>query len=247
MSTTAVTRQQFTQSLATQGSKLKALLPEGMDAGRFARVAIGLLDKNRDLLKCSPTSFTLAVIGCAELGLEPLLGQAYIIPYGSTATLQIGYQGMVQLARNSGKVRDVWADVVREGDDFTYSLGTKREITHIRNSKPGDTVTHAYACADLGNGHTTFVVLDHDEIEARRKVSKSGNIWKQWPEEMQKKTAVRALWKMLPKSTQMLAAIELDNSAELGQQVIPVTAGVDLSEFNDPTPWDDAPAEEVKG
>jgi len=28
--------------------------------------------------------------------------------------------------------------------------------------------------------------------------------------------------------------------------VIPVTAGVDLSEFNDPTPWDDAPAEEVK-
>jgi recombinational DNA repair protein RecT len=59
---------------------------------------------------------------------------------------------------------------------------------------------------------------------------------------MQKKTAVRALWKMLPKSTQMLAAIELDNSAELGSQVIPVTAGLDLSEFGDAAPWD-APEE----
>jgi recombination protein RecT len=244
MSTTAITRQQFSSTLATQGAKIKALLPEGMDAGRFARIAIGLLDKNKDLLKCSPTSFTLAVIGCAELGLEPLLGQAYIIPYGSTATLMIGYQGMVQLARNSGKVRDVWADVVRDGDDFTYSLGTKREIHHVRHSKPGDPVTHAYACADLGGGNVTFVVLDNDEIEARRKVSKSGNVWKQWPEEMQKKTAVRALWKMLPKSTQMLAAIELDNSAELGSQVIPVTAGLDLSEFGDAAPWDEP--EEVK-
>lgn len=225
----------FQEALAQYKPLIQAVLPASTDVGRFCLLAENMLRKNPKLLECSPRSFWLAILGMAELHLEPVLGHCYPVPYSKTVTMQLGYQGMVQLARNSGRVLDIWADVVREGDEFSYTLGTDRSIHHVRNSKPGDKLLYAYACAKLAGNAITFEVLDAAQVEKRKKVSKtatySDSMWVSWEDEAWKKTAVRALFKMLPKSVQMQMAVVMDDAAALGKGVLPMTAPIDELSF----------------
>ena len=217
------------QSAVTSRFKqIEHVLPANMNASRFCRIAVNQITKNPKLANCTPTSFALAVMGAAEAGLEFSLGQAYIIPYGSVATLQIGYQGMIDLAYRSGRVSNITAEVVREGDEFEYGLGTEQFIKHKRNSKVGDKLLAAYATALVaGAVIPVFIVLDADEINERRAVSKTassrGSVWDQWPEEQWKKTAIRALFKRLPKSTEMNLAVLHDTTSATGMAVTPQT------------------------
>jgi len=140
---------QFTQALVPRMSQVEALLPKGMSAKRFCRMAVSQIERSEKLQECTPRSFAMAVMACAELGLEPLLGMAYIIPYKTTATLQIGYQGMIQLARNSGEVMDIYAEVVRENDTFRQTLGTSRSILHEPADGDRGAMIGVYAVAKL--------------------------------------------------------------------------------------------------
>jgi recombination protein RecT len=219
---------EFQEVLVQYKLLIQAVLKEPSEAGRFCLLAENMLRKNPKLLECNPRSFALAILQMAEFQLEPVMGHCYPVPYKQNVTMQLGYQGMIQLARNSGRIVNIWAEVVREGDDFEYTLGTDRKITHVRKSALGAKLLHAYACATYVNGGLDCVVLSADEVEARRKVSKSASFgdspWKNWPEEMWKKTAVRALYKYLPKSVQMQLAVNLDDAATLGRPAHPMTA-----------------------
>jgi recombination protein RecT len=248
MSQALVKKERFGQVIAAQFKQITSVLPATMDQARFCRLSLGLLDKVPKLLQCSPQSFGLAVMALAELGLEPILGQAYVIPYGQQATVQIGYQGMIDLALRSSRVFNIYADVVREGDEFIVTYGTNRSIHHLKIGERDAPLTHAYAVADIGHGRETFEVLHRDDILKRRSVSKTANFndspWNEWEEEMWKKTAVRYLYKYLPKSAQMSAAVELDNTSDMGRQAQPAgLKDLDLSGFNESAPWDEAAPE----
>jgi len=229
---------QFQAALVQRLPQIESVLPANMDAKRFCRIATGLVERNPKIQQCTPASFALSVLGIAELGLEPTLGMVYVIPYKSTATLQIGYQGMIQLARNSGDVLDIYAVVVREGDEFEATYGTQRSLTHRKTAPKEAPFTHVYAVAKLRDTEPTFVVLDREDVEKRRKVSKTGDSssspWVQWPEEMWKKTGIRALFKMLPKSTEMLRAGVMDDDGAMGRQ----TQVIDVDAAPAPKPWD---------
>jgi recombination protein RecT len=242
--------------------QLCSILPEGMDPARFTRTALNLIQKDRTgkLAQCTPSSFALSVMAAAELGLELLLGMAYIIPYRNKkkqnvmeANFQIGYQGMIELARRSGRVHDIWAEVVREGDEFDVLHGTTKTIRHVKTAPEEAPLSHVYACAVLaGSPVITSVVLTRRDVERRKAVSKTAtyedSFWTSWEEEMWKKTAIRALYKLLPKSTKMILAETADNQLEDGEQVRPQT--IDLEGFAAsmpaPEPWDTAPPDPAK-
>ena len=236
---TVYQKRDFAAVMQQKMTQIESLLPEGMDAARFVRMSLQWLDKSPALAKTTPASFALAVMGAAEMGLQPLLGLVYPIPYGDQTTLQIGYQGMIELSRRSGKVLDIWAEVVLEGDEFEVEYGLHRDLTH-KPTAPRDgkgKVVAAYACAKLaGTAEPAFVVLSVEEIEKRRKVGRAGNIWRDWYEEMCKKTAIRALWKMLPKSTEMMVAMETEDKASALPP--PRPASKRLTESDTPAPWE---------
>jgi len=213
---------QYQDALATRMPQIRSLLPERMDAKRFCRLAMMMVERVPKLQNCTTSSFVLAVMGIAELGLEPTLGMVYVVPYGTKATLQIGYQGMIQLARNSGDVVDIYAETVREGDEFTVLYGTAREISHFKTGPKDAPFTHVYAVAKLRHGDPAFIVLDREDVIKRRAVSKTGGSsdspWTQWEEEMWKKTAIRSLFKTLPKSTEMQRAAVIDDDGAMGMQ-----------------------------
>lgn len=211
--------------LRDMGPEIARALPKHISPDRMVRIAMTALRTNSALGRCTPGSFLGAVLSAAQLGLEPNtpLGQCYLIPYKDECTLQIGYQGMLELARRSGLVRAIYAYVVRAGDEFAYSLGLDPDLRHIpsedegRENKP---ITHAYAVAKLADGERVFIVLTRAQIEARRKRSRASNSgpWVTDYEAMCLKTAVRALFRWVPKSPEMALAAALDEAPEIGTQ-----------------------------
>ena len=224
-----VPKKQVTNSLAgllqKMGPELSKALPKHVDPDRMARIALTALRTNPKLQKCSSGSFLGSVLSAAQLGLEPNtpLGHAYLIPYKTECTLQIGYQGMIDLVRRTKSVTDIYAEVVYEGDEFEVKLGLHRDITHIPSKKEDredGKITHVYAVAHMKDGGATFVVLTAKQVEKfrRRSRASSSGPWVTDYEAMAKKTAVRRLFTWLPKSAEMARAVAVDEAPEIGAQ-----------------------------
>lgn len=199
---------QFIQSMRRE---IARALPKGMDADRVARLALTVVRQDRNLQSCKPESFAGALLTAAALGLEPGVNQeAYLVAYRNECTLIVGYQGYAKLFYQHPLAKSLDAQAVHENDQFSYRYGTNPDLTHIPTSGDRGKVTHYYAVASLTSGASHFVVLTADEVKALRngQVGTKGVPDPQhW---MERKTAIRQLIKLLPKSTQLAAAAAAD-------------------------------------
>lgn len=198
-------------------------LPKGMDADRVTRLALTLIRQSEmaaqkegkpqnSLARCSMESFAGALLTASALGLEPgINGEAYLVPYGGECTLIVGYQGLSKLFLQHPLARYLDTQAVYANDAFDYAYGRDQFLTH----KPalgerGELVAY-WAAAEMANGAFRFVVLSPDEVKKLRggKVGPSGKIQdpQRW---MERKTALRQLLKLLPKSATLAAAIVVD-------------------------------------
>lgn len=214
--------------MARMVPQIAKALPKHVTPERMSRLALTAFSSNPKLQQCSQESFLGAVMQCAQLGLEPNtpLGHAYLIPYGQQCQLIIGYQGMLDLARRSGHISAIYGHVVKQGDEFSYELGLEPKLKHVpsedpaRSSKP---MTHVYAVARLKSGEPVFTVLSLAEVKATQARSKSGNSgpWKTDFDAMALKTAVRRLFKWMPKSTEQVRAEVLETPVGAPQAFSP--------------------------
>lgn len=227
---------QLVQLLGTMGPQLARALPRHVTPDRMSRVVLTALRTTPKLHLCTAPSFLGAVMSCAQLGLEPNtpLGHAWLIPRKNAklsaraghdvylCTLIIGYQGQIELSYRSGLVRGVNAVVVREGDAFDYEFGLEPKLRHKPSSEPDRekrAITHVYAVSRMKDGEPLFGVLTRPQIEVRRARSGSPNEgpWVTDYEAMCAKTAVRALWRWMPKSAEMARAQALEDAPEAGK------------------------------
>lgn len=207
--------------------QIRTALPRHITPERMTRIVMTEVRKNPKLAECDRASFFGSVIQCAQLGLEPGtgLGHAYLLPFSNKGRMEVqlivGYQGMIDLAERSGKVT-IDAHVIYEKDEFEFTLGLDPSIKHVPYFGDGDRgdVKGAYAVARYADGRSKFRVLSRADIDNARASSKSGKSnyspWATHYDEMARKTAIRRLFKMLPKSPEsVLAAAErLESKAE---------------------------------
>jgi recombination protein RecT len=198
-------------------------LPKHMDADRVARLALTVVRQSEveaqkarrpesSLARCSPESFAGALLTAAALGLEPGVNQeAYLVPYKGECTLIVGYQGFAKLFWQHPLAKHLDAHAVHEHDEFDYAYGIAQYLRHKPAKGERGKVTHYYAVAELSTGASSFVVLTAEEVKQLRggKVGPSGKIpdpmhW------MERKTALRQLVKLLPKSSNLNAALAVD-------------------------------------
>ncbi|NID15005.1 recombinase RecT [Luteibacter yeojuensis] len=214
-------------------------LPKHLDGDRMARIALTSFRSNPKLAKCEPRSVFASIIVASQLGLEPgVMGQCYLIPYKDECQLQIGYQGLIELVRRSGKIKRVEAHVVHANDTFTYRTGMQTVLEHepVLEGDPGEPRL-AYAVAEFVSGGFHVEVMTKHQIEAIR--DRSQNVqnakkygkktpWDTDPEEMWRKTLVRRICKYLPKSAELATAIALENTSDRGaQQHIDIDDAID--------------------
>jgi recombination protein RecT len=216
---------------------IKHLVPAHINAERVTRVAYLAVYRDEKLRNCDSVSIVNGVVGAASLGLEigGPSGEAYLLPFGNTATLVIGYRGLVKLARQSEQVLALEARVVYKGEKLEVAYGDRPHIDHVPDldaEDPKDSdIVGAYAIAwILGSPHPTFVYLNRAQIEKRRKVSKqTTGPWTQWYPEQCRKTVIRQIVKLIPSSRDLERAIEIDNRFETGEAHA-VLDGIDTAE-----------------
>jgi recombination protein RecT len=193
-------------------------LPKHMDPDRMARIALTALTKTPKLAQCTQESFFKCLIDLSSWGLEPDGRRAHLIPYGTECTLIIDYKGLVELAYRSGQVASIHADVVYEGDLFTYNRGmvdAHCPWTFRPSPKPekkGEVIA-TYCFISLQDGATKCEVMTKDEVEAIRNRSRSGQNgpWKTDWNEMAKKTVFRRASKWIPLSSEVHDAFERED------------------------------------
>jgi len=191
-------------------AQFERALPSHMSADRMTRIAITAASKTPGLNKCTIESVMKCLLDLSAMGLEPDGRHAHLIPYGKECTLIVDYKGLVALAYRSGDVKSIHADVVYEGDIFSYRLG--KVVDHQPydfifggKAESKGNVIAAYCIVELKDGaekHEVMTLPDLEGIRARSKAGSKGP-WKTDTNEMYKKTVFRRASKWIPMSSDL--------------------------------------------
>jgi recombination protein RecT len=218
-------------ALENKKGALEKILGDSMPVEKFFIGVLSAFRNNALLCECDDKSIVTSVYACAQTGLIPNTPQQHVfmVPYGKTCTIVIGYQGLMELMYRTGRIDAISAEIVYEGDEFEYEYGTNEFIRH--RPKPlvsGEQRVPIYAYCYVRVRSTSptpvvvFTVMSVDEIKAIQSKSKSQNIWKSHWSEMAKKTVVRRIAKLLPKSIEhkdLAFALRAD-SIDTGEAVL---------------------------
>jgi recombination protein RecT len=217
--------------------QLALCLPKHMSADRVCRIALTEFRKTPLLMECEPMSFIAAVMVASQLGLEiGILGSAYLVPFRNMkkgiveCNFIAGYRGLIDLARRSGNIISISAEIVYENDFFEYEKGLNEKLIHKPVLTVKGKMIAVYAVAKLKDGGAQFVVLSKEEIDGvKAKAKAQYGPWVSDFEAMAQKTAVRRLFKWLPSSVEMQKAAILDEHSEVGIQDIKGALNDELS------------------
>lgn len=193
-------KESFSSALTTHLDGMSAALPKDFNKARFVTNAIALLNDNPDLQKYGAKQIMSGLAKGAVLGLDFFSKEAYLVPYGTKLNYQTSYTGSVKLAKKYSirPIKDIYAKVVREGDDFEESFVNGVETITFR-PKPFNSgqIIGAFALCLFEDGGIQSDTMSLDELENTRKHSKAKNsmAWNDFTSEMYKKTVLRRLCK----------------------------------------------------
>lgn len=188
------------------------------------------LNKNSYLAGSTPDSILQSVLNVAQIGisLNPALKLAYLVPRRVNneivCCLEPSYQGLCKLATDTGSVKNIYAHLIYENDEFQQILGTENSIIHKPKLGNRGDIIGVYAVAVLSDNRTQVEVMDKLAIFEIRDLSESYKafkngktkscIWEDNFDEMSRKTVIKRLCKYLPKTEyweKLEQAIELTN------------------------------------
>lgn len=187
------------------------------DADRLVKLGQAAITRNPKLALCNTATVLVCLMRAAELNLEPdaALPQRRIwlvprknknLPEGMEATYVIDFRAKVQLARDTGLVPSITADVVYTKDKFTYRKSVDGEsITKIEHEpdvfaeERGD-VRGYYAAARLAGGEVQAVVWSLAKMQRfrGRHASAGDGPWSSDFDAMALKTMLNQLFNLLP-------------------------------------------------
>jgi recombination protein RecT len=223
--------------------EFKRALPVHMRAERLVRIALTCVRQTPELTQCTPESFVGALLVSAQLGLEPVAGRAYILPFYNSKTKRKeaqfieGYRGLVDLFYRHANAVGLYWGIVHKGDEFSFCYGLKPELVHRPALTERGEVVAYWVRADLKGGAQPFLVMSKDEcLEHGKKHSKTylqdkwdeatrtrvkiadphfaaSSPWNTDPDAMCLKTVLIQLCKLLPLSIELQKAIQADETS----------------------------------
>lgn len=226
-------------------------LPAHITAERLIAMFTIVINNNPALAQCSQQSLIGALVQTAQLGLIPgNVSHCYYVPFNNKKKINgveqtvrevqfiLGYKGMVELVNRSKSACILSTEVVYENDEFSYSLGLNPTLHHNPTSGERGAVKGVYCVAkNMMANEKLFVYLTKEDIEKVRKASKAGDSefspWKNWYEEMAKKTVIKRICKLLPLAIDIQKKISADETVKT--QIAP-----DMTEVKDETNWEEA-------
>lgn len=208
--------------LKSMEGEIKNALPSYLPVEKFIRTALTAINSNPKLAECTQDSLLAAIMNSAQLGLEfnTPLGEAYLIPYEdkkkgiTTVNFQLGYQGLLKLAYNTGQFKRITAREVRENEKFDFDYGTG-EITHkpCLTGDSGDVIGYYAIYQTKDGGQDVFYMSKEDARAYGLKYSVPFKRYKSGPwvdnfDAMAKKSALIQVLKYAPKAIESQALVK---------------------------------------
>ena len=176
-------------------------------AAHFMASVVSAVAVNPTLAQCTHKSILNCALLCEALKLSPSpqIGQFYLVPYKVdgvyTATPQIGYKGLIQLAMRTGQYKRLTAVEIKDGElvdyDFLRDEIRARMIADPAKREAAKSIGY-YAELELVNGFRKALYWTRERVENHAKrfsqaFSKSGSPWQKHFDEMALKTVLRNL------------------------------------------------------
>lgn len=218
--------------LARYSQEFDEALPKCVDRGTFFAAVRSALPT---LSRCTPASVLQSLLTCARFGLLPDGTEAVVKRQGTTAVFVPMYQGYVQLMYRSQMVGSVHVGEIREHDERRYTPTAPQPDDFVHTVDLGKTpeergpVTHVYAFAWLAGGsRSQVVILSKADAEAIRDeyseeyadAKAAGNLnasfWHTRFLDMWRKSCIRRLFKLVPKSAELNLLADADDAGDAG-------------------------------
>lgn len=218
--------EQFRTQLSRQEQEIATALPPHMPVERFMRVVLTAVNGNPDLLQADRRSLFESAMKAAQDGLLPDGRDGALVIYNTRVEIagkkewikkvqwmpMVG--GILKKVRNSGELLTISAYVAYENDEFEYTLGDDETIKHKPHlGEDRGQPRLVYAIAKTKDGGVYREIMTFREVEKVRGISraKDNGPWKDWWDEMAKKTVIRRLAKRLPMSSDLDDLIRRDD------------------------------------
>lgn len=213
--------------IAKMEPEFKKALPDYIPSARFVRTAQTAIAFTRNIEKVKNTASLMAA--CTKAAQDGLIldgrEAALVVDYNGDVQYRPMMRGLLKLAHNSGEIKSLVVETVRDNDVFDYSPTRAEEpIIHKIDLKSVRGEIYAvYAKAELKGGGIVFEVMTLEDVNRIRdrsdawKAYKAGKIkstpWHTDWSEMARKTVFRRLSKYLPSSSDRMqqAAERIDD------------------------------------
>lgn len=197
-----------------------ALTDQSVTWAKESQFAIQCFQRNDFLAKTAinnPTSAQNAIINVAAIGitLNPASKLAYLVPRDGMVCLDISYMGLLHLAQSAGSIKWGQCKLVYSNDTYE-SNGLDTAPTHKYNAfgERGE-VVGGYCTVKTPDGDYLTEEMSLTEIKATEATSKAKNgPWKNFWEEMARKTIVKRASKYWPRAERLDNAIHVINEDE---------------------------------
>jgi len=222
------------QFLSMNKDKIFRLKARDYDEEQFLMTAMALFSENDKLREClnwpqGQMSVYNAMKQAASTGLSlnPMEGKAALIPYKRKCTYQIMKNGYIELAMDTGRVRFITADAVREHDEFSVSKTSDGDtfIFTPQKKSRGDIIGFfAFVKLDDGTGFVSY--MTNEEMDSHRErysigykysEKKDEHVWGKSYEGMGIKTVLKKLLRNMNISPAITAAVTADDKSEMGE------------------------------
>jgi recombination protein RecT len=215
---------------------LKAL-PSHITFEKFQRTVMSALIADPGLLAADRQSLLASCVLAASDGLLPDKREAALVVYQckvkqGNAEVWIDkvqympmFNGILKKVRQSKELLSVVTHPVYDKDEFEYTLGDDERITHkpYTGAEKRGLVKAAYCIVKLKDGTVMREVMTREDIDKVRDKSKAKDSqygpWKNWYEEMARKSVFRRLAKWLPQSVDVSEAFAHDESMDILDEV----------------------------
>lgn len=145
------------------------------------------------LEKCSKESIANALLDMVVQGLSPAKTQCYFIPYGNTLKMTRSYFGTMKVVKQLSNVKDIWAEVVFEGDVLKIRNDNGRKVLESHETdwtNQDNAIIGAYCIIEKVDGERILTVMTKKEIDRSWQQLKNKSVQNAFPQEMAKRTVI---------------------------------------------------------
>ena len=165
--------------------KLSDMTIQGKNNANYGRKVLDVVTKK---------SVTETLFNMVLQGLSPAKNQVYFIPYKNELQMQRSYFGTQSSLKRLKGIKDIWANVIYEGDDFQMEINDRgresllKHDTHWMNRD--NPIQGAYAIIETDTGEQTLTVMTKKEISQSWSQAKSQHVHNKFGQEMAKRTVI---------------------------------------------------------